>query len=152
MAPGAFLWNTATVDKHIERLGIFVLITNSDLASEDVIRYYREKDGVEKCFDSLKNNLAFKRLRIHSTQSMEGLLFVEFVAMILRSKMNVVLRDSNLRDAMCIPEMLAELRKLKEITFGKRKALSEVSKTQKTIFSAFGLDLGQIPSKKSPRI
>jgi len=144
--------NTATVDKHIERLGIFVLITNSNLDSEDVIRYYREKDGVEKCFDSLKNNLAFKRLRIHSTQSMEGLLFVEFIAMILRSKMNVVLRDSNLRDAMCIPEMLAELRKLKEIIFGKRKALSEVSKTQKTIFSAFGLDLGQIPSKKNPRI
>ncbi|MFH2113706.1 MAG: IS1634 family transposase [Spirochaetota bacterium] len=133
--------NSAAIDRHIGRLGIFVLMTNSDLSSETVISYYREKDGVEKCFDSLKNNLSFKRLRVHSNQNMEGLLFVEFIAMILRSKLNVVLRDSNLRDKMCIPEMLAEMRKLKEITFGKKKALSEMSKEQKLVFSAFGLSL-----------
>jgi hypothetical protein len=37
--------------------------------------------------------------------------------------------------------MLSELRKLKQIMFGKKKALSEVSKTQKDIFSAFGIKL-----------
>lgn len=133
--------NAAAIDRNIGRLGIFVLMTNTDLDSETVISYYREKDGVEKCFDSLKNNLSFKRLRVHSNQCMEGLLLVEFIAMILRSKINVVLRDSKSRDSMCIPEMLAELRKLKEITFGKKKALSEITKMQKLIFSAFGLRL-----------
>jgi len=133
--------DSAAIDRHIGRLGIFVLITNTDLSGETVISYYREKDGVEKCFDSLKNNLSFRRLRVHSNQNMEGLLFVEFIAMILRSKMNVVLRDPKLHDMMCIPEMLAEMRKLKEITFGRKKALSEVSREQKLILSAFGVTL-----------
>jgi hypothetical protein len=55
--------------------------------------------------------------------------------------MSVVLKNSKLQDSLCIPEMLSELRKLKQIMFGKKKALSEVSKTQKDIFSAFGIKL-----------
>jgi transposase len=120
---------------------MFVLITNTDLSNETILGYYREKDGVERYFDSLKNNLFLKRLRIHSHHTMEGLLFVEFVAMILRCEMNVVLKNSKLHDSLCIPEMLSELRKLKQITFGKKKALSEASKTQKDIFTAFGIKL-----------
>ena len=133
--------STKKVDTFIGRMGMFVLLTSTDLSSETILSYYREKDGVEKYFDSLKNNLFLKRLRIHSHHTMEGLLFVEFVAMILRSKLNVVLRTSNLRESMCIPEMLSELRKLKQITFGKKHALSEISKMQKTIFSAFDIRL-----------
>ncbi|HCM25996.1 MAG: hypothetical protein A2Z96_03110 [Spirochaetes bacterium GWB1_48_6] len=145
--------NTAAIDHHIERLGIFVQMINTDLDSETVISYCRGKDGVVKCFESLKNSLSFKRLRVHSNQCMEGLLLVEFIAMILRSKINVVLRDSKLRDSMCIPEMLSELRKFMEITFGKKKALNEVSKMQKLIFSACGLRLeSNIQSLTLPRI
>jgi transposase len=133
--------NTKAVDTALGRMGMFVLVTSTDLTSEAILDYYREKDGVEKYFDSLKNNLFLKRLRIHSHQTMEGLLFVEFVAMILRSEMSVVLRKSKLPDSLFIPEMLSELRKLKQITFGKKKALTEVSKTQKDIFAAFGIRL-----------
>jgi transposase len=133
--------NTEAIDATLGRMGIFVLITNTDLPSESILGYYREKDGVEKCFDSLKNNLFLKRLRIHSHHTMEGLLFVEFIAMILRSEMNVVLKTSKLSDSLCIPEMLSELRKLKQITFGKKRALTEISKTQRDIFSAFGIKL-----------
>jgi len=132
---------TQAIDTALGRMGMFVLVTSTDLSSESILDYYREKDGVEKYFDSLKNNLFLKRLRIHSYQTMEGLLFVEFIAMILRSEMKVVLKKSKLPDSLYIPEMLSELRKLKQITFGKKKALTEVSKFQKDIFSAFGIKL-----------
>ena len=42
---------------------------NADISGEEALRLYREKDGVEKCFDSLKNNLSLKRLRVHSPGS-----------------------------------------------------------------------------------
>jgi transposase len=132
---------TEAIDAALGRMGMFVLVTSTDLSSEAILDYYREKDGVEKYFDSLKNNLFLKRLRIHSYQTMEGLLFVEFIAMILRSEMKVVLKKSKLPDSLYIPEMLSELRKLKQITFGKKKALTEVSRLQKDIFTAFGLKL-----------
>jgi transposase len=133
--------NTEEIDATLERMGMFVLITNTDLSSESILNYYREKDGVEKYFDSLKNNLFLKRMRIHSHQTMEGLFFVEFIAMILRSKMNTVLKKSFSHDSLCIPEILSELRKLKQITFGKKNALTEVSRTQRGIFKAFGIKL-----------
>ena len=82
--------NTEAIDAALGRMGMFVLITNPELSSESILGYYREKDGVEKYFDSLKNNLFLKRLRIHSQHTMEGLLFVEFVAMILRSEMSAI--------------------------------------------------------------
>jgi transposase len=132
---------TEAIDVALGRMGMFVLVTSTDLSSEAILDYYREKDGVEKYFDSLKNNLFLKRLRIHSHQTMEGLLFVEFIAMILRSEMKAVLKKSKLPDSLYIPEMLSELRKLKQITFGKKKALTEVSKFQKDIFTAFGIRL-----------
>ncbi|MFZ4618713.1 MAG: IS1634 family transposase, partial [Rectinemataceae bacterium] len=132
---------TEAIDAALGRMGMFVLVTSTDLSSESILDYYREKDGVEKYFDSLKNNLFLKRLRIHSHQTMEGLLFVEFIAMILRSEMKVVLRKSKLPDSLYIPEMLSELRKLKQITFGKKKALTEVSRLQKDIFTAFEIQL-----------
>ncbi len=137
---------TDAIDTFLGRMGMFVLVTSTDLSSEAILDYYREKDGVEKYFDSLKNNLFLKRLRIHSHQTMEGLLFVEFIAMILRSEMKAVLSKSKLPDSLYIPEMLSELRKLKQITFGKKKALTEVSKFQKEILAAFGIKLDPLTS------
>ncbi len=62
--------DTEEIDHALSRMGMFVLITNSELTGEQVINFYREKDGVEKCFDSMKNNLALKRLRVHSREAL----------------------------------------------------------------------------------
>ena len=136
--------NTRKIDAFVGRMGMFVLITSTALSSAQIIAWYRQKDGVEKCFDALKNDLFLKRLRVHSRATMEGLLFIEFVALILRTKLSAVLRemkDQKGRQPMCVPELLAELRKLKQLTFGKKKALSEISKTQRKIFASFGIPL-----------
>jgi transposase len=49
----------------------------------------RDTGWVEKCFDALKNNLFLKRLRVHSGDGVEGLLFIEFVALIIRSQAKI---------------------------------------------------------------
>ncbi|RDI91906.1 hypothetical protein Q502_10610, partial [Mesotoga sp. Brook.08.YT.4.2.5.2.] len=48
----------------------------------EALRVYRNKDTIEKSFDDLKNQLDMKRLRIHSAASMDGRLFVQFIALI----------------------------------------------------------------------
>jgi hypothetical protein len=129
------------IDAALGGMGIFVLITNTSMSSEKILDYYRERDGVEKCFDALKNNLFFRRLRVHSGDGLEGLLFIEFIALILRSYMARKLRESKSLKSLYIPELLSELRKLKQITIGKKKVLTEISKRQKDIFTAFGITL-----------
>jgi len=135
--------DTAQINSKLSRMGMFVLITNADISGEEALRLYREKDGVEKCFDSLKNNLSLKRLRIHSQEALEGLLFIEFVALILYSHISKVLRESGLNTSLSIPEVLFELRKIKKIRFGRKKTMiSEISKQQRRILEAFDISIG----------
>ncbi|MBW6481311.1 MAG: IS1634 family transposase [Bacteroidales bacterium] len=135
--------NTAEIDHALSRMGMFVLITNSELTGEQVINFYREKDGVEKCFDSLKNNLSLKRLRVHSQDALEGLLLIEFVALILYSYMGKVLREHKLNTKLSIPEILFDLRKIKKIRFGMKKTIiSEISSQQRKILKAFDVTIG----------
>ena len=126
------------IEGTLKRLGMFVLMTNTGLSAEEVIRLYREKDGVEKCFDSLKNGISLKGLKITSGKTLEGLLFIEFVALILHSYMACRMRATALNRTYTIPELLLELRKLKKIQFGRKKTMvTELSKRQRELFSAF---------------
>ncbi len=135
--------DTEEINAKLSRMGMFVLITNADISGEEALRLYREKDGVEKCFDSLKSNLSLKRLRIHSQEAMEGLLFIEFIALILYSHISKVLRESGLNTSLSIPEVLFELRKIKKIRFGRKKTMiSEISKQQRRILEAFDISIG----------
>jgi len=132
------LRDNSEIDRTLSRMGMFVLLTNTELTGEEVLRLYREKDGVEKCFDSLKSNLSLKRLRIHSQLALEGLLFIEFIALILHSYMSKVLRETGINKTVSIPEILFELRKIKKIQFGRKKTIiTEMSKRQRKIFKAF---------------
>jgi transposase len=130
--------NPEEIERTLKRAGMFVLITNSDLAAEEVLRLYRQKDGVEKCFDSLKNGLSGNRLRVHSGKTLEGLLFVEFVALILHAYIEHRLRETGLNRSVTVAELFWELRKLKKIRFGRKKTvITELSKRQRELFSAF---------------
>lgn len=116
------------IEKTLKRMGMFVLITNTTLSASDVLRLYRDKDGVEKC----KNTMALKRLRIHSQQALEGLLFIDFLSLILYAYILRVLRERKLNKAYTIPEILFELKKLRKIYLGRKKTIiTELSKRQR---------------------
>jgi transposase len=83
--------------------------------------------------------------KVHSEHTLEGLLFIEFIALILRSYITGILKKARKPvNSLGVPELVSELRKLKQITFGRRKALTEISKRQKDIFTAFGIDFGHL--------
>ncbi len=130
--------DTAAIEKTLQRSGMFVLITNSGLPVEEVLRLYRQKDGVEKCFDALKNALAGQRLRVHTGKTLEGLLFVEFISLILYAYVSHHLRETQLNRRYTVAELFFELRKLKRIRFGRKKTVvTELSKRQRELFAAF---------------
>jgi transposase len=131
-------------DGALGNMGLFVLVANTTLTGETIREYYRERDGVENCFDSAQNNLFLKRLRVHSGHTLEGILFIAFIALILRSSITGILKQTKSLKGLWVPELISELRKLKQITFGRKKVLTEISRRQKDIFSAFGIDPGHL--------
>ena len=57
-----------------------------DMSPLDVMELYRDKDGVEKVFDDVKNTQDCRRLGIHSHRTLAGKMFVLFLASILISE------------------------------------------------------------------
>ncbi|MDY7027519.1 MAG: IS1634 family transposase [Spirochaetota bacterium] len=130
------------IELSLNRRGIFVLLTNTDLSAEQALTYYRRKDGVEKLFDSMKHGTELKRLRVHSRQSMEGLIFIEFISLIMYSEIQKVLRESGLGKKLTVEQLFYELKKLSVIEIDDKKPIiTELTRKQKDIFNAFGIQL-----------
>src|SRR6056297_902230 len=130
------------INEASKRQGIFILITNTNLTAEQCLEYYRRKDGVEKLFDSMKHGIDMKRLRVHSRKSVQGLLFIEFISLIIYSEIQRVLRESGLGKKLTVEQMLYELKKLSVLEIDDKKPMiTELTKKQKDIFGAFEIPL-----------
>lgn len=67
--------------------GYLAIVTDQmEMSSLDVIELYRDKDGVEKVFDDVKNTQDCRRLGIHNHRTLAGKMFVLFLASILISE------------------------------------------------------------------
>ena len=85
---------------------------------------YRSKDAVEKNFDDLKNDLDMKRLRIHTQSTMDGRIFIQFIALILITKLKDVMRENNWFQNHNLQEVIEEMKSIREVSIeGKRKKL-----------------------------
>ncbi|MGC8804366.1 MAG: IS1634 family transposase, partial [Candidatus Ratteibacteria bacterium] len=112
------------------------------LEKEETLSLYRRKDLVEKFFDTLKNELKDKRLRIHSQEVLEGRLFVSFLSLILYSALTRTMREKEFFKDYTAPELLSELKKIKMVEMENgRVYFTEVSKKQRDIFQKFGLTI-----------
>lgn len=83
---GELTMNQDEIRKAQNNFGYFVLLTSEkELTSLEVLALYRNKDVIEKSFNDLKDRLNMRRLRVHSDVSLEGKLFVQFIALYLVS-------------------------------------------------------------------
>lgn len=133
--------NNKAIEKAITRLGTFVIATNHEISKESVLSFYRKKDMIEKMFDVVKNELDGNRLRAHNHTTMEGRLFIKFIALILYCEIYKTLKKNDLFKKFTIKEMICELRKLKITSIPEQPPiLTELTKRHKQIFEAFNLD------------
>lgn len=65
--------------------GYFALISNDVKDPLEALQIYRFKDVIEKAFGNLKERLNMRRTSVSSEESLEGKLFVQFVALIYLS-------------------------------------------------------------------
>ena len=67
--------------------GFFCLISNETMDALTALETYRNRDVIEKAFGNLKERLNLRRALVSSEQSLEGKLFVTFIALIYLSHM-----------------------------------------------------------------
>jgi transposase len=141
-------YNDAEIQKHRKRYaGFFCILTNVKADSGELLEAYRKKDVVENCFDDLKNSLDMKRLRVHSSPAMDSRLFIQFVALILISKIRAVAtlakQNRKLKRFLTVREIMEAMECVVRITYSGRygSTVSEVAPLQRDILDAFGLEL-----------
>jgi hypothetical protein len=88
--------------------GYFVLLSNEIKDPIEALEIYRNKDLVEKAFGNLKERLSFDRLGVSSDLSLDGKLFVEFVALIYLSYIKKQMQDKNMFKQHTMQEVLDE--------------------------------------------
>lgn len=141
----------SVVERELELAGYFCIITSEKMSAKEAIELYKSHDTSEKLFRGDKSYLGNKSIRVYSEESERAKIFVEFVAMILRCKMYIKLKEEMKKlekkpNYMAVLEALKELEKIEMVRQldNVYRLDHAVTANQKTILNAFGLDANHI--------
>jgi transposase len=132
-----------SMTRRLDSMGYLLLATTETTEkSEASILLYRQRDLIEKVFDSMKHEMDGKRLRVHSREAMEGRLFIMFIAMILRCSVEQACRDAQLFKTYSVAEIFALLKKVKRIELTNGEIMmTELTKKQRTLYEKLNIPI-----------
>ena len=127
--------NEAAVCKAKRYYGFFALLSNQPMDAITALELYRNKDVVEKAFGNLKERLNMRRSLVSSEQSLNGKLFIEFVALIYLSYIKKCMQATDLFKDFTLQGALDQLDVIEcAETPGKQVRALEVLEKQKRIY------------------
>ncbi|MDR1441652.1 MAG: transposase [Bifidobacteriaceae bacterium] len=129
--------------------GFFCLLTDTGLATAEVLEVYRRRDVIEKAFDDLKNCVDMKRLRTHRDETTDGKLFSAFIALIACSQIQAKAIPALKKSKQSVSKrgVLAEMHKIKVVDASSgRRLINPATKTQRQILEALSLTEADLKS------
>ena len=131
--------NYAAINDKLINFGYFFIATSDPaMSSAEALHIYRTKDVIEKNFDNLKNDIDMKRLRTHTLHTMDGKLFVAFLALILRAHVANVTAAYRAQECLSLDKIFIELKKLKVVRIGGCSLHNPMTKRQRDVLALFG--------------
>ena len=137
--------------RELDLAGYFCIVTSEKMSAKEAIELYKSRDVSEKLFRGDKSYLGNKSIRVHSEESARAKIFVEFVAMIVRCKMYIKLKEEMKKldkklNYMTVPAAIKELEKIEMVRQLDNiyRLDHAVTANQKVILKAFGLDANSI--------
>ena len=128
------------IDQAHERYGFFALLSNEVKDPITALKLYRMRDIAEEAFWNYKDRLNLRRTLTSSESSLEGKLFVEFVALIYLSYINKKMIDGQLYSKYTMHELLDELDVIEcYLEPGKTPYQGEVLMKQEQLYRDLGV-------------
>jgi transposase len=75
------------------REGFFCIKSSEDLTLQQALQTYRKKDSIEKIFNSMKNEIEIKPIRVWSEDSIYGALIIGFLAQLFISLIRFEIKE-----------------------------------------------------------
>ena len=139
--------NHEVIDAELQRCGYFVIITSASMTAQKALLACKSREASEKLFCGDKSYLGNSVERVHSSDSTEAKLFIEFVALIIRNRIFTLLRKAMAEqhqklNTLTVPAAIRELEKIEMIRQPTNIYILDraVTKTQKKILTACGIN------------
>ena len=134
-----FVKNHKAIDEALKKCGFFVIAeTDFGKTTAEILKLYRNRDVIEKSFDELKNDLDFKRVRVHNEETLHGKIFASFIALIVKSYMQNCLEEKPLTHKRTVLE-LDKIKIFDTHTNQKPRIINPPTKSAREILAAFDL-------------
>ena len=135
------------VSQRVNRCGITVIAFTGDHDAEYVLSEYRKRDAVEKLFMSSRTITGGEPLRVHGMDALRGEMFVNLIAIAIRSRILEYMRSSGLLKKYSVEKMLLELHKLRKVILHDgNKITTEITMKPKEILESLGIKSENVPT------
>lgn len=149
--------NAEEIDAALKNKGYFCILTTEEMKADKAIMTYRGRDGVERVFNILKNDIGFDRAAVKTNETLEGKVFCAMLATMLVCSIRKSIRDNraSLTRKMTLSRLIHELECIYTYQTGKKTVWSEISVRQNLIFKCLGIEPPvheQVVRKKTERV
>jgi transposase len=129
-----------SIEQAKKNYGYFAMISNEIKDPVKALELYRNKDLIEKAFENIKERLSFRRMLVSSEKSLDGKLFVEFIALIIMSDIKRRMQGTKLLKKYTMQEMLDQIDLIECFEQkGRATRYSEIIKKQSEIYEALDI-------------
>lgn len=133
--------NESAINEASKRYGRMILLTTSKETWDAVLSRYRHRNDAEEEFRMLKSSMEGGVKYLSSRESVEGMMYVEFIALILRTILLNRMREKDLLKDLWIPDIINEMNKLKIVNIGNVWKISELTKKQKDLLKKLEVEI-----------
>ena len=120
--------------------GFFAMISNEKMDAITALEIYRNKEVVEKAFGNLKERLNMRRTLVSSEQSLDGKLFIEFIALIYLSYIKKQMQVHDLFKTYTLQGVFDKLDVIECFENpGQELRVGEVLEKQKALYTNLGV-------------
>jgi len=126
------------------RFGTLSILTDTGRSAEETYTLYKERRDVEYAFDTLQNTLGAEVTWMRSRESLQGYLFILFVALHLYSQVLEHLKRKDLLTRYSVQDVLTYLSKVCIVEMNGKDHLGEVTRQTRKV-----IDLLEVPITES---
>jgi transposase len=119
------------ITRKLNRAGIYLLSYKGNFSWIETLSAYKNKDLIEKGFNTLKNDMEIHTPNMQKTESLKGLVFLSVIGLMLRTRIIKLLSEKKLTNKYSVDKIIAELKKLQKIKLYNNQLINtEISKKQ----------------------
>lgn len=146
--------NSSAIEYELSLAGYFAIVSTDKMTAREALDKYKSRDASEELFRADKSYLGNSSMRVCSDEALASKTFIQFIALILRCRLYTDLKEcceamTKRPNYMNVPAALKELGKIVMIRQldGVYRLDHAVTKTQKTILSAFGMSESNVKAR-----